>query len=458
MWLSSILVCSLIFLTSSSKCPEPKKPHRTSCTIFYSCVNLPDGGYVWVPSRCTDGLVFQPYLRVCVVPGDIWTCDTLSTDSSLVTKRHQAESIDETESSYLGYTQDPAEFSETIDSSYVIEDDTSNLTTETETPYPLIEFEEHKTTTTSYDDRGVRNVSYHKEEKYLYEYINNRRRSSSASTERYKDIVNEHYKLLHELMSRLHVYKELSAAISPGSTSNITTVNPTGTIAVLATHDRKQNVSLDYLVQSFMVAGNESHKPSSETTESCETQTENVTIAPTKNSLELLVDGLDADNNIIRITDGFGNERYLTVDRYKVLARRLNPRSVSVLTCTKNVRLANRTDCNKYYMCDPKTAIIVEYSCPLHTAFNVNSRICDTESAKTCRDNERATDGTTILFEQKLDEERGDSVESSHSEDSTQKKKEEKLCREVASECARRDGCVLHRDERETDDLLAFIP
>lgn len=365
-----------------------------------------------------------------MVPGDIWTCDTLSTDSNLVTKRYHgtAESLDSTESSYLGYTQDPAAFSETIDSSYVIEDDTSNLTTESESPYPLIEFEEHEMTTMSH---GVRNVSYHKEEKYLYEYINNQGRPLSSSTQKYKNIVNEHYKLLHELMSRLHVYKELSAAISSGSTRNITAVNPTKNVA---THDRKQNVSLNYLIQSFVVASNESHKDKlSNTTEHNEFHTENVTISPTRNSLELLIDDLDTDNNIIRITGDFGNKRYLTIDRYKTLVRRLKPRSVSVLPCTKNIRLANQTNCDKYYMCDPKTAAVVEHSCPLHTAFNVNSRICDTESTKTCRDNRHREE--TIFFQQEIDKGHGN---VSYSEDSTveeekqeEEKEKEKPCHEI---------------------------
>lgn len=368
--------------------------------------------------------MFQPYLRVCVVPGDIWTCDTLSTDPSLVTKRyHQGttESLDPTQSSYLGYTQDPADFSETIDSSYVIEDDTSDLTTEAETPYPLIEFEQgHESATTTMSYKGVRNVSYHKEEKYLYEYTNDRRRPSSGSTQRYKDIVSDQYKLLHELMSRLHVYKELSAAISLKDSVKPTT----RTIAVLATHDRKQNVSLNYLVQSLAIAGNESHNDDKPHVESHASQTENV--APTRNSLEMLIDGLDTDNNVIRITDELGNEQYLTVDRYKAVSRRLKPQSVSVVACTKNVRLPNRTDCGKYYMCDPKMAAITEYSCPLHTAFNVNSRICDTESAKSCSDDGRVTGETTRPIEQEID----GKEPASHDEASTEEQKQ-KLCREV---------------------------
>ncbi|XP_014478865.1 PREDICTED: uncharacterized protein LOC106746613 [Dinoponera quadriceps] len=409
MWLSSILIGNLVLLASSSRCPEPKKPHRTSCTIFYNCVNLPGGGYVWVPSKCTEGLVFQPYLRVCVVPGDIWTCDTLSTESSLVTKRYQgaAESIDPTESSYLGYTRDSADFSETIDSSYVIEDDTSDLTTEAETPYPLIEFGE-TTMTTSHGDEGVKNVSYHKEEKYSYEYVNDRGRTPSTSTQRYKDIVNEHYKLLHELMSRLHVYKELSAAVS--SAKNATTE------AVLATHDRRQNVSLNYLVQRCVLAVSEAHRPE-----------------VTGNNLEMLIDGLDAENNVIRITDDLGNERYLTVGSYKAVARRLKPRSVSVLACTRNVRLPNRTDCGKYYMCEPKTAAIVGYSCPVNTAFNVNSRICDTESARTCKDDGRAAGEAAILVEQKRtdEEEREDEAHDEDSTEEEEEEEEEEPCREV---------------------------
>ncbi|XP_077275089.1 uncharacterized protein LOC143904350 [Temnothorax americanus] len=416
-FVSVLLTCSLICLVSSSRCPESKKPHLTSCTIFYNCVNLPGGGYVWIPSKCTEGLVFQPYLRMCVVPGDIWTCDTLSTERAPATKKYGTpELIDSTDTSYLGYTQDPLEFSETIDSSYVI-DNFSDSTTEAVTAYPLIEFEESDETT--HGDKSVRNATYHKEENYMYEYTNSQEQLPLSLTQQYKDVVDNHYKWLNKMINRLHINKELSAVISSSLSIPVKNVNPTQTIVILASHNCRQNITLNYLVQSN-AERNELHN--GELTEmmgSNGSQVNSVTTTAstvsTENALELLIDSLDSDNSIIRISDNLGYKQYLTIDRYKAVAHRLTPRTVSVVACTRNVRLPNRTDCNRYYTCEPKTATVVEYSCPPHTAFNVYSRICDVESTKTCASNrfpvneifiERAENKSTAIHGEETSEER----------------------------------------------------
>ncbi|XP_072763807.1 uncharacterized protein [Anoplolepis gracilipes] len=411
---SLFLACSLIILASSSRCPESKKPHLTSCTIFYNCVNLPGGGYVWVPSKCTEGLVFQPYLRMCVVPGDVWTCD--STEHTLVTNEYEtpAELVGyPTDTSSLGYTQDP--FSNVIDSSYVI--DNFSDSTEAVTAYPLIEFEESNVT-----DKNVKNVSYHKEENYSYEYYTNKQAPSSSLTEEYKNIIDSHYKCLNELINRLHNYKKLLTVSSSLSIpiKDITAIKPNKTIAIFASHNQEHNITLSYLVQSYTEGNVELHdgdKPTemkddgSQINDGASTTSSTVS---TDSTLQLLIDSLDSDNNIIRISDNLGNKQYLTIDGYKAIASRLTSRFVTVIACTKNIRLSNRTDCNRYYTCDPKSASVVEFSCPLHTAFNVNSRICDIESVKTCGNKlpvneifiERHENTTTDSAEKLTEEER----------------------------------------------------
>lgn len=57
MKLIAFFLYSILITIESSKCPESRKPHSTSCTIFYNCVNLPSGGYVWIPSKCIGNLV-----------------------------------------------------------------------------------------------------------------------------------------------------------------------------------------------------------------------------------------------------------------------------------------------------------------------------------------------------------------------------------------------------------------
>lgn len=312
---------------------------------------------------------------MCVVPGDIWTCDTLSTERAPVTNKYETpESIDSMDTNYLGHTQEPLGFSETIDSSYVI-DDFSDLTTEAVTAYPLIEFEGSDETT---HDKNVK-------ENNQYELTNSQGQLPLSLLQEYKDIMDRHYKWLQKLMNQLHVFREPSAASSPST--SVKDANPTQTIVIFTSHSLRQNISLNYLVQSYTERDELHNGEPTETIESNGPQVNSVTTGSTvstESALELLIDSLDSDNSIIRISDNLGNKQYLTIDRYRAVAHQLTPRTVSVVACTRNVRLPNRTDCNRYYTCEPKTAAVVEYSCPPHTAFNMYSRICDVESAKTC--------------------------------------------------------------------------
>lgn len=348
---------------------------------------------------------------MCVVPGDIWTCDILSTERAPATKKYGTALIDSTDTSYLGYTQDPSRFSETIESSYVI-DNFSDPTTEAVTAYPLIEFEKSHETTHG-DKHNVRNASYDREENYLYEYTNSQEQLSSLVQE-YQDIVDSHYKWLNKLMSQLYSYKELSNSLSISDRD----VNPTQIIVIFTSHNRRQNILLNY-VQSYTERNEIHNGESTNMVESNGSQVNSITTTgstvSTESASELLIDSLDSDNSIIRISDNLGNKQYLTIDRYKAVAHRFTSTTVSVVTCTRNVRLPNRTDCNRYYTCEPKTATVMEYSCPPHTAFNVYSRICDVESAKKCASNrfpvtetfiERAEDKNTAIHGQEASEER----------------------------------------------------
>lgn len=351
---------------------------------------------------------------MCVVPGDIWTCDILSTERAPATKKYGTPAlIDSTDTSYLGYTQDPSRFSDTIDSSYVI-DNFSDSTPETVTAYPLIEFEKSHDETTHGNKHNVRNASCHREENYLYEYTNSQEQLSSLVQE-YQDIVDSHYKWLNKLLSQLHSYKELSAAVPDSLSIPDRDVNPTQTIVIITSH--RQNILLNY-VQNYTERNELHNGEPNDMAESNGSQVNSITTTgstSTESASELLIDSLDSDNNIIRISDNLGNKQYLTIDRYKAVAHRLTSSTVSVVMCTKNVRLPNRTDCNRYYTCEPKTAIVMEYFCPPHTAFNVYSRICNVESVKTCASNrfpvteifvERAEDKSTTTHGQEMPEER----------------------------------------------------
>lgn len=354
---------------------------------------------------------------MCVVPGDTWTCD--STEHTLVTNKYDtpAELIGypTEDTSYSGYTQDP--FSKMIDSSYAI-DNFSDSTTEAVTAYPLIEFEESDVTTRA--DKGMKNISCHKEKNDSNEHYTNRQ-ALLPLMEEYKNIIDSHYKCLNELITRLYNYKNSMSAISSlEPIRDITTEKPTRTIAIFTSNTRQQNITLNYLVQSYETEGNTSlhnGKPI-EMKKGDSASTLNSAVS-TESTLQLLIDSLDSDNNVVGISDNFGNKQYLTIDGYKTVASRLTSRFITVVACTRNVRMPNKTDCNRYYTCDPKTANVVEFSCPLHTAFNVYSRICDIESAKMC--------GNKLSVEEIFVDDRENATTRSNEKLSN----EERLCQEL---------------------------
>ncbi|XP_055632458.1 uncharacterized protein LOC129772948 [Toxorhynchites rutilus septentrionalis] len=59
-------------------CPEQARPHATRCDQYFRCVLLPSKTHVWVPTQCGKGLIFEPQLKTCVLPGDNWECNLSS--------------------------------------------------------------------------------------------------------------------------------------------------------------------------------------------------------------------------------------------------------------------------------------------------------------------------------------------------------------------------------------------
>ncbi|XP_058449399.1 uncharacterized protein LOC131429342 [Malaya genurostris] len=56
-------------------CLEQARPHATRCDQYFRCVLLPSETHVWVPTQCAKGLIYEPQLKTCVVPGNDWECD-----------------------------------------------------------------------------------------------------------------------------------------------------------------------------------------------------------------------------------------------------------------------------------------------------------------------------------------------------------------------------------------------
>ncbi|XP_053982501.1 uncharacterized protein LOC128878382 [Hylaeus volcanicus] len=377
MRLTRLIFFSILITINSSKCPESRKPHSTSCIIFYKCINLPDGGYVWVPSKCTNGLIFQPYLQMCVLPGDSWTCDILSTESSIITDKYdQPELINPNETSYMGLTEDPSNFSELIDSSYTTDSIPGNQ--EMITPYPLIEFDEKME---------------NRHEQYDYSQRKNH--------------TGKEYSMLSRLIRHLLLYREITIPLEILASMSLPTLSRTNTSTSTSTSDilskepefsktSQPSVLMNYLIQNYVQQNN--LQTVTATVTKLQTATEagkilnedntnesmsNVEAAP-NDTLQTLVDDSETENSIILITDNAGNKQYLTTEKYKSLGYDINSQFIRIIPCVKNVRMPNATNCVKYYVCEPEMLSLIEYSCPSYTAFNKYTRVCDKESYNKC--------------------------------------------------------------------------
>ncbi|XP_066583358.1 uncharacterized protein [Prorops nasuta] len=371
-------IAIIIGLAKSSKCPEPRKPHLTSCTIFYKCVNLPSDGYVWVPAKCTQGLVFQPYLRMCVLPGDIWTCDTLENDLNLVTNKYETpQPLDQEQTSYLGYSEDPLSFSDIIDSSYNTDDTTDASVQSLVTPFPLIE------------------------DQISTEKLENPKDTATTSNKQEIPQMNNSWNFFVQTAQKNYNETVLPFSLSKFSAEPIQIFNTFQRPGI-----NQNNILLNYLISTYI------HKTNLENNITTDMkQTKNITretgeknklnttsINFSANIPNLLQSSTEADNNIIMISDNLGNAHYLTIDEYKSKADQFDLEQVKILPCTSNVRLSNNTDCTRYYTCNPKTATISEFKCPVHTGFNEYTRVCDVQSYKICIDGKKDFAPLSILL------------------------------------------------------------
>ncbi|XP_062548886.1 uncharacterized protein LOC134213651 isoform X1 [Armigeres subalbatus] len=79
--LELLLICCLSAMSVLGEpCPDQTRPHASRCDQYFRCVLLPSKTHVWVPTQCKKGLIYEPQLKTCVLPGDNWECDLSAED------------------------------------------------------------------------------------------------------------------------------------------------------------------------------------------------------------------------------------------------------------------------------------------------------------------------------------------------------------------------------------------
>ncbi|XP_055857859.1 uncharacterized protein LOC129920547 [Episyrphus balteatus] len=71
----SLLISGLFYFSEGKPCPEKIQPHKSRCDVYFKCVDLPSMNHIWIPEKCEQGLIFDPDLRMCVLPGENWECN-----------------------------------------------------------------------------------------------------------------------------------------------------------------------------------------------------------------------------------------------------------------------------------------------------------------------------------------------------------------------------------------------
>lgn len=351
---------------------------------------------------------------MCVLPGDTWTCDTLVTEPPETTTRQTTELIDFTQTSYLGHDEDEvSRFSEPVDSYYKVDTyaDMGDSLQPTATPYPLIEITPSNNYVSQIDST-IQNIGLpiaikHSEDNYLYRFINGQKVLSTPLNAN-NDQLQAHLQRLTQLIERLVAYQPNGIPLDrqPPATSTTTAqINPSFDLqgqrdtsydrkSGILNQDNRDSAILSFLIKNYILksqpqsgggfpAMNDAAIDTETTVKSTEAVRERETTTP--DSFDLVLNGPQAGENIVVVSDSLENRQYFTISNYKSIASQLTTETVELLPCTRGVRLPNTTDCTKYYSCEPNTAKIRQYSCPGNTAFNQYKRLCEMTEYEVCK-------------------------------------------------------------------------
>ncbi|CAG5101958.1 Protein of unknown function [Cotesia congregata] len=330
-----LLLSFIIVVTEASKCPQKRKPHDNSCIKFYDCVNLPNGGYVWAPSRCTDGLVFQPHLLLCVQPGENWSCDDRESGSEISNDNISlsSEFSNRIESgSDLNYQFSSSSASNKLSNLQVIIPYPFNRTNETGTKKETLQILIPMKGQNNFNDKSSDSKGYWNKI-IFYQHV-------GPSVKQY-----------------------LFLPRNSGSNKNEYTY-----------HD-----IFDYFVKNFTL----DHKLEGIKNNDTEID-DGITEIDTLQS-NFNIDEIDKLSNVLLVKSNLGKKEYITVDKYKkLLASNLKIEIIRIIPCRRGFRLPNATDCTKYYTCELTNAQVHEFTCPPYTAFNNQINICDPQTFKRC--------------------------------------------------------------------------
>ncbi|XP_029720152.2 uncharacterized protein LOC109429816 isoform X2 [Aedes albopictus] len=398
-----LFCCCSVTTVLSEPCPDQTRPHASRCDQYFRCVLLPSKTHVWVPTQCKKGLIYEPQLKTCVLPGDNWECD-LSAEEGDESGENVYGINNLPAAMYTGPTGRPVPSTTPLRSmerdvaptegvgygaSGVLEGGITTEaepTNESETVTP-VELQLSNLPTVSGDNEGQATI-----------YDNLR-----------EQIMNESMYTNYQT-SFMDAYGSRFPMQPPMRNAPIYPYPPPPPMAYPVFSQPQYQYPHPYpyydqsLIMNRLRNNGASENEDSQSNENVLSEEEDTASAEVpEKDVQAAVNIESNEEESEEVSEPSGTKKLIAVggsimnyNDYKDSILPLldaNPDDVriSVLTCTLGSRQPNKTDCTKYYVCNPQNGAFQSFTCPSFTAFNADTRLCDSATYKSCQNVKQTT-------------------------------------------------------------------
>ncbi|KAK4872029.1 hypothetical protein RN001_016153 [Aquatica leii] len=411
-WNVEAIVDELIGMENSS-CPESKKQYPGDCRLFYKCVPLSTSAhaYVWVPSRCSAGLVFHPTIKECINSKETSYCQDNENNDTLELYYRDVQ-----------YLQD---------NNFDTVDDTLELD---ELDYVSPTSESNSYTISEIDNSNNNVLNEFDQDHVPLSIVNNipiNKIDSQMSI--LKNIINDYKTIAYN--QPFHTTVKLTpieyAAVQPNlfdnliPTQNSVSYSSTNSLKLKPNSlPTKLNKVTTQLVMQTPIPKKQSTKLNLDDFHVLKEATEDTSISFNPNiynnanpqDIATLLFQKYLSNNNFMINGEYVRKGSIiipltttrkplvsTTHSYNLINQvskqdhvTSQENSISFFTysngtngfygksCLNGIRLPNPKDCTRYFLCNSSTISLRSYTCPPYTAFNKLKRMCDADEYQTC--------------------------------------------------------------------------
>ncbi|XP_055549085.1 uncharacterized protein LOC129732312 isoform X2 [Wyeomyia smithii] len=354
---------SVIGLTATTvraeRCTEHTRPHATRCDQYFRCVLLPSATPVWVPRQCEKGLIYDPQIKNCVVPGEDWECNL------------SAEVGDESGENVYGINNLPAAMYTGPPVLPTTVPPTPEKVSEggptkgSNHPAASGEKEGQATIYDNLRDQVINDSKYYNYQATLMDAYGNQYQTQQP-------------------LPNIQMYAYPPTMTYPMPNYQPSYQYPGNAFYNQAELNNRLRNSLGYEGEDSMsnevaLSDEEEADNSAELPETVATVNDNSNEKNEESDEQAEMKKLISVGGVTLNYNDYKDSILPLLDA--------NPDEVriSVLTCTLGSRQPNKTDCTKYYVCNPHNGAFQSFTCPSFTAFNAETRICDTITYKSCQ-------------------------------------------------------------------------